>query len=170
MIHSGEAVQSENFEVPAIPPAPVSAPGRRRTPLPAEYYSAPPGDRPRLFAPWAATGCGIAATAFLGVFFAAGYFATHGGMMRLMSWFISSSRRDMAAIYDKDVTAGQRTDFDREMTSLQTNLTAKKVGLEALQPVLRDMRDAMIDDKVTSAEMTKLLTDLHTANSGTKPK
>jgi hypothetical protein len=170
MIHSAEAVQTEKIDSLTPPPAPVSNTGQRGFPLPAEYYSAPPGDRRPLFAPWAATGCGVAAVVLLIAVFAAGYFAAHGGATQLMTWFISSSRKDITAMYAKDVTAGQKADFDREMAALQTNMGAKRIRLEGLQPVLRDMRDAMLDDKVTSDEVKKLVTDLQTANRGIKPK
>jgi hypothetical protein len=170
MIHSAEAVQSEKFDSPTPPPGPASATSGRGFPLPAEYYSAPPGDRRPLFAPWATTGCGSVAVLILLLLFAAGYLATHGGAMWLMTRFVSSSRKDIAAMYAKDVTASQKSDFDRGMAALQTNLGAKRVGLEALQPVLRDMRDAVLDEKVTSDEVKKLVTDLQTANSGTKRK
>jgi len=170
MIHSAEAVQTEKIDSLTPPPRPVSEPSRRGLPLPAEYYSAPPGDRRPLFAPWATAGCGIAAVVLLMAVFAAGYFAAHGGAMRLMTWFISSSRKDIVTMYAKDVTATQKADFDRGMEALQANLGAKRVRLEALQPLLRDMRDAMLDDKVTSDETKKLVTDLQTANGGSKPK
>jgi hypothetical protein len=170
MIHSAEAVQTEKFDSLTPPPAPVSNPGGRGFPLPAEYYSAPPGDRRPLFAPWAATGCGIAAVVLLIAVFTVGYVAAHGGATQLMTWFISSSRKDIAGMYAKDVTAAQKADFDREMTALQANFVAKRIRLEGLQPVLRDMRDAMLDDKVTPDEVKKLVTDLQTANRGIKPK
>jgi hypothetical protein len=170
MIHSAEAVQTEKFDSLTPPPAPVSNTSHRGFPLPAEYYSAPPGDRRPLFAPWAATGCGIAAVVLLIAVFAAGYFAAHGGATQLMTWFISSSRKDLTAMYAKDVTADQKAGFDREMAALQANLAAKRIRLEGLQPVLRDMRDAMLDNKVTSDELKKLIGDLQTANRGLKPK
>jgi hypothetical protein len=163
-------VQIEKIDSLTPPPEPVSAPGRRGFPLPAEYYAAPPGDRRPLFAPWAIAGCGIVAVVVLIAVFSAGYFAAHGGAAQLMTFFISSSRRDIAAMYARDVTASQKADFDRGMVTLQTNLGARRVGLEALQPVLRDMRDAMLDDKVTPDEVKKLVTDLQTANSRSKPK
>lgn len=163
-------MQIEKIDSLTPPPEPGSAPGRRGVPLPAEYYAAPPGDRRPLFAPWATAGCGIVAVVLLIAVFAAGYFAAHGGAAQLMTFIIGNSRKEIAAMYASDVTASQKADFDRGMVTLQTNLGARRVGLEALQPVLRDMRDAMIDDKVTADEVKKLVTDLQTANSRTKPK
>lgn len=160
MIHSATAVETENFDL--LPAAP--APPRRRFPLPAEYYSTPPGDRRPIVAPWAPKGCGIASLVVLAIAFTGGYIASHGGAMALMNLFIDQARSDVAKMFTKDVTAQQKDTFDREMGALQKNLDARRVSLEALQPVLRDMREVVIDSSVTPDEANKLILDLQKVN------
>ena len=133
--------------------------------FPAEYYAAPPGDRRPLFAPWATTGCGIAALALLVLAFTAGYFASHGGAAGLMGWVFSQTQTEIVPMYTKDVTAAQKSQLDWEIKSLQKNMAAKRVPLDRLQIILRDMRDAMLDQKVTSEETNRLIGDLRAANT-----
>src|SRR3954452_18827897 len=170
MIHSAAAVQTENFEAPPAVPEPSREPARRSFPLPAEYYSSPPGDRRALVPEWVPFGCGGLAVAVLLVVFTAGYIASHGGAVRLMQWLVSRSRTDLATMFAKDVTPTQKQAFDAEMTKLEKNIAAKRVGLEAMQPFLRDMRDFMLDQSVTAGETQKLIVDLETVNRGTRPK
>lgn len=170
MIHSAAAVQTENFEAPPTTSEPSPEPIRRRFPLPAEYYSAAPGDRRPLVPAWVPLGCGGLSVALLVVVFTAGYFAAHGGAVSLMQWLISRSRSDIATMFAKDVTPAQKHAFDTGMAELEKNVAAKRVGIEAMQPFLRDMRDFMLDQSVTSDETQKLITDLQTVNRGTKPK
>src|SRR5258705_12381505 len=99
MIHSATAVETENFDTPPASPEPPAVPSRRRFPLPAEYYSAPPGDRRPLVAPWAPIGCGIVSIVMLAIAFTGGYLASHGGAMTLMNWFINRSRTDIPEMY-----------------------------------------------------------------------
>jgi hypothetical protein len=160
------AVESENFE--QQPPSGQDASAARaprRFAFPADYYSTPPGDRPPLFAPWATTGCGAAAVVILAGAFSAGYVFSHGGSTSLMSWTFSELRTDIVTMYAKDVTARQKAGLDVEMTSLQKNLAAKRIPLEKLQPVLGDLRDAMLDDVVSSAETNKLIAAFRAANA-----
>lgn len=165
-------VESENFEHPLSPAeSPSTAPARPPFPLPAEYYSAPPGDRAPLFAPWATTGCGTVAIVLLILAFTAGYVFSHGAATRMLTWVFSKSQSDIVPMYGKDVTAGQKGELDSEMTSLKKNLAAKRISLDRLQPILRDMRDAMLDQKVTSEETNKLIVDFRAANAaaGARP-
>ena len=170
MIHSAAAVQTENFEAPPTVPEPFREPIRRRFPLPAEYYSTAPGDRRPLVPEWVPLGCGGVSVALLVVVFTAGYFAAHGGAVSLLQWLISQSRSDITRLFTKDVTAAQKQTFDAEMTKLEKNVTSKRVGIQSMQPFLRDMRDFMLDQKVTADETQKLITDLETVNRPTKPK
>ena len=170
MIHSAAAVQTENFEAPPTVPEPSREPIRRGVPLPAEYYSTPPGDRRPLVAEWVPIGCGAVSVAILLAVFTGGYFAAHGGASSLMQWVISQSRSDISRIFAKDVTPQQKKTFDAEMAALEKNIAAKRVGITALQPFLRDMRDFMLDQKVTADETRRLITDLETINRPTKPK
>ena len=170
MIHSAAAVQTENFEAPPTVLEPSREPIRRRFPLPAEYYSTAPGDRRPLVAEWVPLGCGGVSVALLLAVFTAGHYAAHGGAVTLMQWVISQSRSDIARIFAKDVTALQKNTFAAEMTELEKNIAAKRVGIGAMQPFLRDMRDFMLDQKVTADETQRLITDLETMNRSTKPK
>jgi hypothetical protein len=158
MIHSAATVPSENFEL-------QTASGQRKFPLPAEYYSTPPGDRRPLVAPWAPMGCGIASIVLLLLVFGGGYLAAHGGAAKLMELLLARSRADIATMYSRDVTPAQRKQLDLEMSALQKNIAARRVKLEALQPILRDMRDAMLDNVVTSEETNRLIRDFAAANA-----
>ena len=159
-------MESENFDHP-LPPveSPSTAPVRRRSGFPADYYSAPPGDRVPLFAPWATTGCGTVALVVLIVVFTAGYLTSHGGAASLMAWVFSQSQSEIVPMYRKDVTAAQKAELDGEMKSLQKNVTAKRISVDRLQVILRDMRDAMLDNVVTPEETNRLIGDFRAANA-----
>ncbi len=159
-------MESENLA--QLPPPVGGAAGKpepRRFAFPADYYAAPPGDRTPLFAPWATTGCGAAALVVLVGAFGAGYVFSHGGATSLMSWMFSKTQSDIVTMYAKDVTARQKADLDFELTSLQKNVAAKRISLERLQPILGELRDAMLDNLVTSDETNKLIVAFRAVNA-----
>lgn len=159
-------METENFAPPPPTTDGVEAvPVARRFSVPADYYSTPPGDRTPLFAPWATTGCGSVALALLAVAFTGGYVASHGGTTSLMTWVFSQTQSEIVPMYRKDVTPAQKAALDGEMKSLQVNVTAKRIPLERLQVILRDMRDAMVDNVVTPEETSRLTVDIHAANA-----
>jgi len=169
MIHSGPLVQTENFDSEPAPPEPVETPARRPSfPLPAEYYSTPPGGRPPIFPSWMVAGCGSLSIVLLVVLFGTGYAAAHGGLSSLTKWFFSQSRGELAGMYTKDVTAAQKAAFDAEMNEMQKNVDAKRVGIEKLQPLLSDIRGAMSDQRVTPQELEKMTGDARAANAAAK--
>jgi hypothetical protein len=111
-----------------------------------------------------ATGCGTASIVLLALAFGGGYVAAHGGAISLMDWFLGRAQSDLAPMFTKDVTPVQHQTFDREMGTLRQNVRAKRVSIESMQPLLGDLRDAMLDENVTAAETKKLITDLQTLN------
>jgi endonuclease/exonuclease/phosphatase (EEP) superfamily protein YafD len=82
-----------------------------------------------------------------------------------MSWMFSKTQSDIGTMYAKNVTARQKADLDFELTSLQKNLAAKRISLDRLQPVLGELRDAMIDNVVTSDETNKLIAAFRAVNT-----
>jgi hypothetical protein len=170
MIHSASLVQTENFDSDPTAPEPLEAPPRHPPfPMPAEYYSTPPGDRPPIFPTWVVAGCGIVSIVILVALFGAGYAAANGGLSTVMGWFFQQSRAELTGMYGKDVTVTQKAAFDAELAAFQKNLEAKRVGMGKLQSVLSDMRDIMSDSRVTPREIDRLTADLRAANAAAKP-
>jgi hypothetical protein len=137
----------------AAPPEPPPPPAPRLPfELPAEYYASPERRRPAL--PHAVPfGCGTAAIVFLVVFFVAGMYSD-----RFMPWLFGYLHSEMDGQFTKEVTAAQKAEFDAQFKELRAGLESGRVKLQRIQPLLKKITDATIDERITPEE-TKTLTD-----------
>jgi hypothetical protein len=147
-------------------PAPASPP----FPIPAAYYSTPPGDRPPLMAAWVPRGCGIAALVALVLLFGLGYAAGHGALSEIMPWVIGNAKGEIEGAFTPDVTPQQKKDFSAAMDELTSRLRTQKVSPETMQSLLREVRDSVIDQKVDSRETTRLTAAARAASATLKGK
>ena len=162
MIHFWSTLDETN---PGSPAPPASLPFRR----PADYYSSPAGDVKRIFPKWVPYGCGSAAIVLLIVVFLAGIFAARGGMGQLLDFMFGSMQGEIDKMFTKDVQPPQKAAFDREMNAMRDRVRQNRLPIDRLQPLLRDLRDAVSDQRVTPAEAEKLTNEMHALNTGQKP-
>lgn len=133
---------------------------------PADYYSTPAADVKPIFPRWVPYGCGSLAIVVLIVVFLAGIFAARGGMGQLFDFMFGSMQGEITKIFTKDVQPAQRAAFDREMKAMREAVRQNRVKIEKLQPLMRDIRDAISDERVTPAETDKLTKEMHAISSG----
>jgi hypothetical protein len=137
----------------APPPEPPPPPAPRLPfELPAEYYASPERRTPALprVVPF---GCGTAAIVFLIVFFVAGMYSD-----RFMPWLFGYLQSEMDGQFTKEVTAAQKGEFDAQFKELRARLKSGRASLNRIQPLLKKITDATIDERITPEE-TKALTD-----------
>jgi len=132
---------------------------------PADYYSTPIGDVKPLFPRWVPYGCGAAAILVLIVVFVGGVFAVRGGMGRLLDMMFGSMQTEIDKMFTKEVSAVQKTAFQREMKTIRDAVRTNRLRVDRLQPLLRTMRDATADEHVTPAETNELIKEMHQLNS-----
>ena len=132
---------------------------------PADYYASPVGDAKPLFPSWVPYGCGSAAIVLLVLVFLAGIFAAHGGMGQLLDLMFGQMQGDIDKMFTKDVQPAQKTAFDAEMKAMRDRVRQNQLKIDRLQPLLRDLRDAVSDEKVTAAEAGKLTKEMHALNA-----
>jgi hypothetical protein len=131
--------------------------------LPADYYSAPVDVRP-LFPKWVPLGCGIAAATFIAVMFVGGALVSHGGVGRVMDFFLGMLQGEMTGYYSADVKPESRKALESELSSLRANIRAERVPVGNLDPVMSTLRAATADKKITNAEVDELRKKIHEAN------
>ena len=148
--------------LPTEPPPPPALPFRR----PADYYAAPPGEAPPLFPRWVPFGCGAASLLAIVVLFIGGALAGGGKGGGIFATLFGTMQSEIHGMFTKDVTPAQKAAFDAEMNALRGNLGAGKVSIDRLQPLLRAIRDASVDNKVTPEETERLTRAAHEVNSG----
>ena len=137
---------------------------------PADYYSTPVGEAKPLFPRWVPYGCGTASIVLILIVFAAGYFAVHGGMSRMMDLMFSSMQGEIEKMFTKDVSPTQKASYEREMKRLRDSVRQNRLPVDRLQPLLRTMRDVTEDEHVTPAEADQLTKEMHEINTAPPPK
>ncbi len=118
-----------------------------------------------LFPRWVPYGCGAAAIVVLIVVFVGGVFAVRGGMGRLLDMMFGSMQTEIDKMFTKEVSAVQKTAFQREMKTIRDAVRTNRLRVDRLQPLLRTMRDATADGHVTPAETNELIKEMHQLNS-----
>ncbi len=118
-----------------------------------------------LFPRWVPYGCGAAAIVVLIVVFVGGVFAVRGGMGRLLDMMFGSMQTEIDKMFTKEVSAVQKTAFQREMKTIRDAVRTNRLRVDRLQPLLRTMRDATADGHVTPAETNELINEMHQLNS-----
>ena len=149
---------------PLVPEVAVPVQPRSGLRLPADYYSTPPEGRP-IFPRWVPIACGSAAIAFLLLVFGAGAVLMRGGGTKIIDWTFSSIRKEVDKAIGSDVPAADRAALEGEMAALRKNLDRGTVKLEAIQPVLTSLQQAISDEKITRDEALRLTRELHELNN-----
>ena len=144
---------------PAAPPPPF-LPFRR----PADYYAAPVEEVRPILPRWAAFGCGSASLVAIVVLFGSGALIGGGKGGELFAYLMATVEDEIHGMQTKEVTAAQKAALDAEMTALRTNLKRGKVSIDKLQPLLRVIREASMDGKITPEETTNLARSAHDVN------
>ena len=143
-------------------PEPPSLPFRR----PADYYAAPLSDVRPIFPRWVPFGCGTASLIVIAVLFGVGVLAGSGKGGSIFATLFGTMQDEIHGMFTKEVTAADKSLFDAEMKTLRGNLAKGKVSIDRLQPLLRAIRDASIDSKITPEEAKKLTAAAHQVNNG----
>jgi hypothetical protein len=143
------------------PPLPTpSLPFRR----PADYYSAPAGERKALFPRWVPYGCGSAAIVALLVVFGVGYAVSRGGMGELLELMFASMQGEIDKMFTRDVKPSEKAGFDAEMKTMRDSVRQNRLPLDRLQPLLRSLREVTMDEHVTPAEAERLTNEIRAIN------
>jgi hypothetical protein len=144
------------------PPAPFR--------LPADYYASPPTDVSPLFPRWVPVGCGLVAIAILVLLFAGGAMVLGGrGGGRIVDFFFESVGNDLREMTAKDVAQPDRDALEAEMKTLRKNIDSGRVGLTALEPLLKAIGSAVNDNSVRTAEIRQITGLMHQLNSRPLP-
>jgi hypothetical protein len=132
---------------------------------PSDYYSSPVGEGKPLFPRWVTFGCGGAAIVVLLVVFGAGIAASSGGLGEVLDLVFSSIQTETEKLFTPEVKSGQRAAFAAEMKKMRDSIRNNKLSLDRLQPLLRDLREATSDERVSPAEVKRLIKEIHAINS-----
>lgn len=134
----------------------------RRFVWPADYYSGP---SPRAVLPRGVTfGCGAAALAALLLVFAGGAWVAAGGIIHIMDFAMGMNMGEIRGFFTAEVTDAQKKELEEAIESLRENLRNESVPVANVQPVAEIMRKAVIDRKVTPAEVNALSAAARKAN------
>jgi hypothetical protein len=132
----------------------LPAPPARRFQWPADYYSGP---TPVAVLPrWAAFGCGGLSVLVIAIVTAVGVYLAHGGLNQVMDFAVATTMSEVRGMYTRDVPPAQRRSVDAELARLGKDLRAGNVNVAGLDPLLRAMRDAAEDAKVTPVEARRI--------------
>lgn len=137
--------------------------------LPADYYSAPAADVRPIFPRWVPAGCGWASLVFLIVLFTGGAFVARAGMGTMMDFVLGMMETEILRMYAADVTKEQKESLSRELTRLRENVRTERVPIQSLDPVMKSLRKASADEKLTAGEVESLVRDMKKLNEGRRP-
>jgi hypothetical protein len=152
-----------NFEEtppPAEPPR-----GFRR---PADYYSLPTPDP--AFPTWLSLGCGALSLVVLLVIFAAGVWLSSGGLGQLIDMTLGMTLGELRGMYEPTVAAKDKDELEAEVRTLRENLRNERLAPASVDPLLRAMRGAMGDSKVTTLETDQMTATAAKINTSAKKK
>ncbi len=150
----------------SLPPPPPA-----RFPVPADYYASPATDVSPLFPRWVPLGCGWLAVVVLVTLFAGGAIILKGGggAGRIIDFFFQSVGGDLRQMMSRDVGKPDRDALDAEMKMLHDNISAGRVGLATLQPLLKSIGNAVEDKKVSASEVRQITRIMHDLNNRRPP-
>src|SRR5206468_749053 len=118
-----------------------------------------------IFPRWVSYGCGAASLLVIVVLFVAGSFAGSGKAGSLFAALFGTMQDELHGMFTKQVTPAEKAAFDAEMKTLRGNLSAGKVSIDRLQPLLHAIRDASMDSSVTPDEAARLTKAAHDVNT-----
>jgi hypothetical protein len=149
-------------EPPALPTP--SLPFRR----PADYYSSPVGDARPLFPRWVPYGCGSAAIVALIIVFGVGVAVSRGMLGQIFDLMFATTQAEIDKMFTRDVKPADKQAFDAEMKNMRDLVRNNRVSIDRLQPLLRMIREAISDERVTPAETQQLTQEIREINHPAK--
>lgn len=102
--------------------------------------------------------------------FAAGIALSRGGMGQLLELMFASMQGEVDKMFAGDVKPAEKAAFDAEMKRMRDSVRQNRVPLDRLQPLLRTLREATSDERITSAEAQQLTRELHAINTAPPPR
>jgi hypothetical protein len=170
MIHLTRSMPSGNLDEPVTATPPPAAAPPRAFRFPCAYYSAPLAEVRPIFPKWVPVGCGIASTVIIVLLFAGGAYLSGPGLSEFMDFVLGLSMGEIRGMYTPEVTAQQKQHFDDEAKQLREGLRNNTVSVSNLQPLLKRMKTAMDDGKVTPDEVDQLARDATDATTAKPPE
>jgi hypothetical protein len=147
------------------PPLPVEERRGCGFQKPADYYSAPPGQRGKGIPRGMQIGCGVAGLLFIGLMFLGATFLSAEGAGKFMGFLFGRLKSEISAMTAADVTAEQKQALDRELDVLIRKTESNDLNIVSLQPLLREMREAVVDNRLSPDEVTRLTRILRELNA-----
>ena len=147
------------MDTPEIAPAPP--PFRR----PADYYSSPVENVRPIFPRWVPFGCGTAAIVLLVILVGVAAGMSSGAFRGLFEMALASMEGEIEKMMAPDVKPPQKAAFEAEMKGIRESVRAGRLKIDRLQPLMRTMRETVVDEKVTAAEVEDLTRAARAVNS-----
>ena len=85
-------------------------------------------------------------------------------MGQAFDFMFATMQGEIDKIFTKDVKPADKTAFDAEMKAMRESVRENRISVDRLQPVLRSMRDAVLDERVTPAETQQLTQEIRELN------
>ena len=147
--------------LPPVPPAPSF----RR---PADYYSSPIEEVRPVFPRWVPYGCGTASIVLLIALVAGAAGVSSGAFGELFELVFASMQGEIDKMMTADVKPPQKAAFDAEMKRMRDAIRNNRLKIDQLQPLMRAVREASSDEKVTAPEVDRLMKQIHALNQAAK--
>ena len=144
---------------PEITPEPL--PFRR----PADYYSSPVHEVKPIFPRWVPFGCGTAAIVLIILLVGIATAVSSGAFAGAFDFMFASMQSEVDKMMTADVKPPQKAAFDSEMKTMRAAVRDRRLKIDALQPLMRTMRDVVTDERVTPAEVDQLTREIHALNT-----
>jgi hypothetical protein len=78
---------------------------------------------------------------------------------------LASMEGEIDKMMAPDVRPPQKAAFDAEMKGIRESVRAGRLPIDRLQPLMRTMRETVVDERVTPAEVDELTRAAHAVNS-----
>ena len=86
----------------------------------------------------------------------------------MFEFMLATMQGETDKMFTKDVKPADKKAFDTEMKSMREIVRQNRVPVERLQPLLRTLRDAVTDERVTPAETQQLIEQIREINRTAK--
>jgi len=114
-------------------------------------------------------GCGTAAIILLVVLVGVAAGISSGAFRGMFEMALASMEGEIEKMMAPDVKPNAKAAFEAEMKGIRESVRAGRLKIDRLQPLMRTMRETVIDERVTAAEVEELTRAAHAVNS-TPPK
>lgn len=147
---------------------PEITPPQRPFRRPADYYSSPVEEVKPIFPRWVPIGCGTASIVLVVFLLGLAIGVSSGAFSGMFDIVFSSMQGEIEKMMTADVKPPQKEAFHAEMKTMRQSVRSGHLKLDRLQPLLRLMRDAVTDERVTAPEVDELTREVHRINASTR--